>query len=136
MEIQGNALITDALALRLATGADPTQIAEAIVSTWREIDSQLAPILGQGGVTALYHRSVFLAARSHPWLGSQNGTPAPVDASALQALLSLRSSAEAADAGGAVLLNFHELLTRLVGPSLTERLLRPVWTNLSSGLPA
>ena len=31
---------------------------------------------------------------------------------------------------------FHELLATLVGPSLTERLLRSVWADSSSGPPA
>ena len=38
--------------------------------------------------------------------------------------------------GGALLQTFYELLASLVGPSLTERLLRSVWAHSSSGPPA
>ena len=44
-------------------------------------------------------------------------------------LPAVAGSTNAAAAGGALLQTFHKLLTTLVGSSLTERLLRSVWTN-------
>jgi hypothetical protein len=55
------------------------------------------------------------------------------DFAGLRAALATQSSAEAADANAAVLQTFHDLLTSLIGASLTERLLRPVWGSLTGG---
>ncbi|WP_223115465.1 hypothetical protein [Luteimonas suaedae] len=113
------------------------QIADRMVATWRQIDAALSPIVGQRGVAMLFRRSLHLVAPTHPWLGSvHEGIQATVDLEALEAAFVQQSSADAAAAGGAFLQTFYELLTSLVGPSLTERLLRPVWASFSSGPPA
>ncbi|MDB5815997.1 MAG: hypothetical protein JWN23_3114 [Rhodocyclales bacterium] len=113
------------------------QIADAMVSTWLEIDAALRPIIGQGGVAALYKRSLYLSAQAHPWLGStQEGVQAPMDLAALKVVIAEQTNANAAAGSRALLHTFNELLTSLVGPSLTERLLRSVWANSFSGSPA
>lgn len=110
------------------------QIAAAVASTWQAIEAALWPIVGKAGVSALFQRSLMVAARAHPWLPSDsNSTP---DIGVLQALLARQPSDVAADAGGAVLQAFHDLLATLVGASLTGRLLGSVWDTLSSGQPA
>lgn len=140
--------IAPSLASRVETGADAAQIADAIVSTLRELEAALFPIIGRGGVAALYERSLHLTAPSHPWLsaanegdqtrlsGTNEGAPAPVDLAVLKAILAQQSSASAAAGGGAFLQTIYDLLTSLVGPSLAERLVRPAGTGSSSGLPA
>jgi hypothetical protein len=45
------------------------------------------------------------------------------------ACLAARQGASAAEAAQALLFNFTEMLSRLVGESLTERLLAPVWAH-------
>ena len=121
------------LTLLVDRGADATQVAAAVVGTFGEIDAALAPIVGPRGVAALYMRSLFLATTDHPWLaGAQGGNPTELDVTPLQSVLARQGSAEAATGGGAVLQTFHDLLASLVGSSLTERLLRSVWTHLSS----
>ena len=124
--------ITAPLAYRVHAHADAAQIARAVVGLWDEIDDALTPIVGAGGVVALYQRSLHLTATAHPWLAikANGGDPAN-----LQSLLAQQSPADAAAGGSAFLLTFHGLLSSLVGPSLTERLLRSVWAPLSSGPP-
>jgi hypothetical protein len=46
-----------------------------------------------------------------------------------------QAAAEAAAGGNALFLTFHELLSSLVGASLTDRLLRSVWTHSSPDSP-
>jgi hypothetical protein len=53
------------------------------------------------------------------------------DQKLLWPLLAQRSSEEAAAAGNGFLTTFHGLLSGLIGPSLTERLLRDVWDPAS-----
>jgi hypothetical protein len=117
------------LAHRLQAGADATQVAGVSCAVWHEIDTALRPIIGALGVVALFNRSVHLTAASHPWLagGALRDPAAAFDTSALEALLAQRSAAEALACGSALLHTLHGLLAVLIGASLTERLLRPVW---------
>jgi hypothetical protein len=122
---------------RLDAGADVRQVADTILAVWHEIDRALAPIVGHRGVVALYHRSLKLAAASHPWLaGAAPGMLAAADLPALKAALVQQTAAQAATGGSALFETFHELLASLVGAGLTERLLRSVWTPSSGASPA
>ena len=125
------------LALRVGNDADAGQIVEAIVATWQEINAALTPIIGAGGLAALYKRSLYLTGAAHPWLaGAHEGAQTDMDLAPLKAVLRQQSSANVAAGGDALLQTFHALLVSLVGPSLTDRLLRSVWANSSSGPPA
>ena len=125
------------LADRVSDGADAEQVADAIVAIWLEIDQALHPIIGHRGVAALYNRSLHLTAVAYPWLAiDQPAVPAAVDPAGLRSALVQQAAAEAAAGGSALFLRFHELLASLVGPSLTERLLRSVWTHPSDTSPA
>lgn len=125
------------LAHRIQHGADAAHIADAIVAIWQEIDLVLRPVLGQRGVAMLYKRSLHLATPAHPWLaGLQQGAPTQIDLAPLKAAIAQQDSANAAAAGNELLHTFHELLAGLIGPSLTERLLRSVWANSPGGAHA
>jgi hypothetical protein len=122
------------LAHRIADDADAVRIAGAVFSIWEEIDDALTPIIGSLGLVALYRRSLHLAAAQHPWLaGRDEGVLTHTDPAVLKSVLAQRNSTEAAAGGNAFLNTFHALLASLIGPSLTARLLRSVWTNPSSG---
>lgn len=124
------------LARRLEENADNAQLAEAIVTIWGEIDRVLTPILGHRGVAALYNRSLFLTALQYPCLADiHQGVQAEMSLAELKSLLAQQSDLNAV-AGNAIFQMFHELLTSLVGASLTERLLRPVWENSLIAPPA
>jgi hypothetical protein len=130
-----------ALPLRVAEDADAARIAEAIVAAWQEIDRVLAPIIGSRGVAALYKRSLHLTAHSHAWLaapqsGSHEVVPVTMSLDALRARLAHQDAARGAAGGEAFLRTFYDLLTTLIGPSLTGRLLHSVWTTHLSGPPA
>ena len=121
----------------MAHGADAAQIAGAVVSAWREIDAALSPILGHQGVAALYKRSLHLTASAYPWLAETfKGAHAAMDLPELESVFAQQGDGDAAAAGGALLQTFDDLLASLVGPKLTERLLRSVWEHLSSSAPA
>ena len=104
------------------------------MSTWREIDGALRPIIGQRGVGLLYNRSRHMAGRAYPWLADMQGiSQDTMDLEALAAVIVEHEPEQAAAAGGLLLKTFHHLLSSLIGPSLTEQLLRPVWVDFSSG---
>ncbi len=126
--------IAATLVSRVGHGADAAQIADVVIAVWQQIDGALTPILGQQGVAALYKRSVYLAGPAYPWLaGMHEGIKTTMDLATLKSVLVRQSSAAAAAGGGFLLQTFYELLTSLVGLSLTERLLRSVWANSLSG---
>jgi hypothetical protein len=119
-----------------AIDADAQRIAEVAASTWREIYSVLSPVIGPGGVSALYQRSLYMTRTAHPCLAAvRDDALRPGEFSALQQVLSQQSAAQVAAANGALLQTFCDLLGNLISVSLTERLLRSVH-NLPSGAPA
>lgn len=134
MESPESHRIATTLADRVENGANAAQIADAIVSAWQEIETVLSPIVGQRGVAMLYKRSLYLIGPAHPWLaGMQEGVQTAVDLAALKSVFAQQSSTDAAAAGVALLQTFYDLLASLVGPALTEQLLRPVWAHFPSG---
>ena len=121
------------LAQRVGPGASASSVAVAFAGIWRQIDAALAPIVGQRGVAALHQRCFHLTTTPQDWR-----VPAPADGTLahgpahLQALLRNLDGDRPVAAGDAFLNNFHALLTSLVGPSLTDRLLQPVWADPAS----
>lgn len=134
IDAPGEPTITAPLAHRVQADAPASQIAEAIAATWLEIDAALSPIVGHRGLVALYKRSLYVTASGHPWLeGLHEGVPSTMDLARLKAAVSQQSSADAAAGGSEMFRVFHDLLESMVGPSLTERLLRSVWALTPHG---
>ncbi len=125
------------LASRVGQAADATQIAAAVIAIWDEIDDSLTPILGQRGMAALYRRSLHVAAADHPWLEAPDeADPPAVGPAALKSALARQSSTVAAAGASAFLQTFRDLLSGLIGPSLTQRLLRSAWEDSSRRPPS
>jgi hypothetical protein len=119
-----------------AINADAERIADVAASTWRIIYAVLSPVVGPGGVTALYQRSLYLTRGAYPCLAAvREETLRTSEFAALQLVLSQQTSADVAAANGALLQTFCDLLGNLISVSLTERLLRSV-RNLPSIGPA
>lgn len=134
LDSQARRQIAASLAQRAGVAATASQIADATVAAWRAIDFALVPIIGQRGVAALYRRSVHLTQRAHPCLaGLISGIQPMLDPEPLRSAMAQQSAGTAAAIGGEILQTFYELLSMLVGPSLTERLLRSVWADFLSG---
>lgn len=112
---------------------DQSLVAQSALANWIHIDNALSPIIGRHGVFGLYKRSLSLTRVAHPALTAVfDGLPAPGDYSTLQQALSQQSAPVALAANAALLQTFNDLLAKLIGPSLTERLLRPLSDNPSS----
>jgi hypothetical protein len=111
-----------------AQGGDSAQVTDAVVSTWKTIDTTLAPVIGIKGVAALYQRSLYLAIPGHPWLATlYTKDDTRMDLVRLKAALAQQDSLSAAAGGGAHLQTLYELLASLIGPSLTAQLLGAAW---------
>lgn len=137
MESSVSIRIETELAHRFEDRMDVGLISTGLVSLWQEIDAVLYPIIGQRGVAALYQRSLYLTAQTYPWLASsRDSTQASIDLTHLKSVSIHQQATDLILAGALLFKTFHELLVSLVGPSLTERLLRSVGDHLFSGPPA
>lgn len=120
--------IVASLAHRVGPNADTASVAQAIVSTLQGMYAALTPIIGQQGVAALYRRSLRLCASQYPRVAHiSDRVQAALELQALNVELVTESAADALFFGEVLLTTFYELLTTLIGPSLTARLLRDVW---------
>ena len=120
-----------------ASVAKVADVAKMLASTWHEINAALQPVIGQRGVAALYKRSLYLTVPAHPWLADAlDNSPTALDIASLDAILAQQSCTDAIAAGGALLQAFSQVLTSLIGSSLTERLLRQAWENTLGVSPA
>jgi len=129
--------IVASLAQSVGPNADTARIAQAIVSTLQDMTAALTPIIGQQGVVALYRRSLHLCASNHPRLaGTYDSVQTALDLIALNSVLVEQSEVDALFFGEVLLTTFYELLTTLIGPSLTARLLRGVWEPSLSDTPS
>ena len=109
------------------------ETADATLTQWTVIGSSLVPILGPRGFAAVSKRSLELAGAKHPWLADlarlDDDADIPVTGEALRAAVARQKSKEAVHGSQTYVAAIQDLLSSLVGPSLTERLLRKVWTQ-------
>jgi len=121
----GQATHAPGMAARSALTANT--VADGAVATWESVAVALAPIIGQSAVTALYRRCLVSAGDKRTWLPPVAAADSPTsDWPALHACLSRRTAIEAAEACTFLFVTFRDLLGSLLGPLLTEQLLRPV----------
>lgn len=135
MERDDSRRISASTAKRAGDTPSAGQIANAVVATFGDIYTILAPIIGQEGVFALYRRSVFICASRHTCLSSLNDS-LEKDFSGLRLLLAQQNSDTATTYGDDLLKTLNELLISFIGSSLSERLLQAVWENSLSDTPA
>lgn len=113
-----------------ADGADSLRVADSAVAVWQDLDAALSPILGRRGVAALFKRSLLLTVPAHSSLVAAHASAETVvDFDALRVALKQLSGANAIATNGALLRKFVDLLTTLIGESLTGRLLQSVLDN-------
>jgi len=125
------------LALRFRPDDSAERTAVAFGAMWQEISLALTPIIGQRGLEALFRRSLQLSLSSPAGLAmGQAPVSKPIDPLAWQALLAQQEPGTAQAVAGTFLQTFYGLLTSLVGSSLTERLLRSIWTHETGHAPA
>ena len=121
------------LSLRLPPGAASALVADTLAAIWQELDDALHPVVGHRGVAALYQRSLSIAARARPWLTPPTAGPlSSLDTAGLHAALLGQNGDDATAGGEALLSEFRALLASLLGASLADRLLRPVWAHAAT----
>ena len=100
---------------------------KATAATWRLVAAQLAPVIGARGLEVLFGRALHMTSATYPWLAVSEDRGGRTDLlPSLAECLARQDPATAAEASYALLSRFTELLTTLIGESLTTRLLAPV----------
>ncbi|MGK2944647.1 MAG: hypothetical protein ACSLFC_07895 [Desulfuromonadales bacterium] len=118
------------LAHRAGDAPDASAVAEATASTWRQVAALLTPVIGARGVDVIFRRALSLTSKIFQWLalGEAQGDSVALLVS-LKAQLAGQETDVAAEAGCTLMVTFIELLTTLIGESLTERMVSPVWAS-------
>jgi hypothetical protein len=122
--------ILQTLTQKIGGAKDSTAIAEASINTWSKVTICLAPIIGRGGVDALFNRSLSIAARTYPWLfhsKDSNDCATPMDR--FRTTLETREPSSALDASAAIMYGFYRMLETLIGELLAERILGSIWEH-------
>jgi hypothetical protein len=118
-------------------GADAHAVAEAVLRLWIQAACELALLIGQGGVRAIYARSLHLARSSYPWLPeAADPTQSDPPFTELRVTLERQAAPEALEAGTAFLVTFTDLLATLIGEALTTGLMNSAWPDRAPGLAA
>jgi len=103
-------------------------VSEASSALWQALSAGLVQIIGQEGFNALYDRSLHEASSNCAWLRPELGLATGL--SRLEHLRAALASRHADDARRATVLqlsSFTALLSSLIGPHLTDHILRAAW---------
>jgi hypothetical protein len=117
---------------RARDARDASTVAETTLSIWQQVAARLALIIGGRGVDVLFRRGLHLTSTAFPWLAiAEDHRNSAALLASLKARLAGREPDVAAEASIALLATCTDLLATLIGESLTDSLLGPVWAPRS-----
>jgi hypothetical protein len=100
-----------------------------MVSTWNQMAARLAPVIGWTGVHILLGRALQVTSKDIPWLLlAENPETGAGQLDSLLACIEARDPDSAAEASYALLVTLTDLLASMIGNTLTDQLLDPVWS--------
>jgi hypothetical protein len=107
---------------------DAGAVAAAARRTCEHLARQLAPLVGEGGVAAIYTRSLHLVQRQFPGLApGRESAQRDGPFVRVEQFLAHQQPAVASAAAVALFTTVGELLASFIGEPLTMRLLREAW---------
>lgn len=115
-----------------AMAGNAQQIADVIEAHWTRVAAALEPIVGQGGMAALFRHAVCRTASQYLWLAALlSDDEETASLYRLSEVFSAQRPDTAAAAGSALFDSFGETLVSLLGAPLSARLLQPVQPGAS-----
>jgi hypothetical protein len=112
---------------------DAEKMVDTAIERWEQMAAQIISIIGEGGFTSLYARSVHLTQSTFPWLLAANFPPEAHQRFAdLKASLQGQTTALAYEANQLLLITFTGILASLIGAHLTTRILHLAWGEKGS----
>lgn len=110
--------------------------ATGVLSGWRQMFGVLTPVIGEGGVTALFLRTCNITRGAADWApGPGPGLRAIDGLDHLSSMLLDRTVDEIRAANDRMLPTFVIILASLIGPVLTEHLLGIAWPETVLEIP-
>ncbi len=106
-------------------------VADAGITMWEQVATQIISIVGEDGFNSLYVRSVFLTRSTFPWLAADSVLP-QTDHRFAELKKSFEGQAQANEANILLLITFTDILASLIGEELTSSILRSAWGNDAS----
>lgn len=101
----------------------PETLRADTIVLWERLAIELSAIIGDGGFSTLYARSLHVTRAAHPWLEEGDDPRREKLAASLEA----QELARAGLASIALLTTFTDTLIQLIGESLTTAILRSAW---------
>lgn len=116
------------------TAQHTEKVADAAVSLWAQMATQIISIVGEGGFDSLYARSLYLSQATFPWLAA-GSTSAQTSSRFTNLKINFegQTPALASEANCLLLITFTDILASLVGEPLTVRILDSAWNNDTQG---
>lgn len=116
--------------IEAALARHPGPVADASLQLWRKLAPDLISIIGELGFDTLFARSVRLAQLEHAWIRQAGDALHGNDLFAqLQQSLQAQDAAQSSQASLLLFAIFFDLLTSLIGESLTNHLVRSAWRH-------
>lgn len=104
------------------------EMADRIINLFSSAESVFKPIIGLRGLAALYDANLKRFSSNYPWLCAAIEHPCvTLNLQLLRSVLLDNNHQTLMQAGAALITNFYLIIAGLIGSSLTEQLLRPVW---------
>ncbi len=105
-------------------------VVDVAITQWEQSATQVISIIGEGGFSALYLRSLHLAQATFSWLPAHSLSP-QTDArfALLKTSLEEQTPELASAANSLLLITFTDILASLIGEDLTIRILHSAWSN-------
>lgn len=117
------------------TAQHTENVADAAITLWGQMATQIISLVGEGGFNSLYARSVFITQSTFPWLSASSLSPrSDHQFTELKTSLEGQSIAQASEANSLLLITFTDILVSLIGEQLTTTILRSAWGNDASNM--
>lgn len=102
------------------------------ITQWELMATQIILIIGEGGFSALYLRSLHLSQATFPWLPSDSlSLQADARFAHLKTSLEGQSPELVSAANHLLLITLTDILASLLGEALTIRILNSAWSNVA-----
>lgn len=98
------------------------------IEAWEQMATEIISIVGEGGFSSLFTRSLYISKASFPWLEAGiNPDPPPTYFHELQATYAAQPPEQVKAANSLLLSTFTDILKSLIGEQLTLNILRSAW---------
>jgi hypothetical protein len=133
-ELQRHRLIKSLAIPPHENAVDAVDAADAAISLWEPMATEIISIVGKEGFNSLYARTIFLNRAAFPWLAaSLNTLQADQRLAELKMSFEKQTPAQVGEANNSLLITFTDILASLIGEQLTTRILCLAWnTDISN----